>query len=86
MTANHQKFLVELVETLTRKEVFFLVWFFIVGGFSLLMISYYRKSNRRNFRPSEETATSRVFFDPRRVPSPEKDKKPAVSRPTVPRK
>jgi hypothetical protein len=64
---------VELVQAMTRKEVFFLIWFAIVGTFSFLMVSFYRSNTRRNFRPPGDVPNPRGYFDPRRPGLP-KDK------------
>ncbi len=44
------KVLVELLEKLTHKQIFFVIWFGIVSLFTYLIWSFYKKRNERNFR------------------------------------
>lgn len=46
------KFLVDLLAGLGHRQLFFLIWFLIVSAFILLIVVYYRKTLRRNFRES----------------------------------
>jgi hypothetical protein len=59
------RFLVNLVHGLTRQQAFFIVWFFIAGFFCLLMIAYYRKNTRSNFR--RDRAGKKISVDARRI-------------------
>lgn len=47
---SEKKFLVEIVDNFTNKQIFFAVWFIIVGIFVFLMYRYYQKGNKRNFK------------------------------------
>ena len=55
------------------KQVFFSVWFFIVGVFVLLMVAFYRKNTRSNFRkPQDGPPPRKINVDARRLPGKEK--------------
>jgi hypothetical protein len=64
MTQNQGKFLLNLMSGFSKPQVLFLVWFLICGFFLLLIGSFYRKVNRRNFRDDEGP---KVRVDPRRL-------------------
>lgn len=67
MKHDNSKFLVELLHGLTHKQIFFLLWFGIVAIFVMLMISFYRKNTRRNFRGPADGAGPRISVDTRRL-------------------
>jgi hypothetical protein len=46
-----KKFLLELIQGVSSPFLFFLVWLAITSLFVGLMVSYYRRQTRRNFRP-----------------------------------
>jgi hypothetical protein len=43
--------LVEFISQLTKKDLFIGAWFLGAFIFACLMWNYYKKANRRNFRP-----------------------------------
>lgn len=47
---RQDKFLVEFISHLTKKELFIAAWLFGAALFSYLMWSYSKKNARRNFR------------------------------------
>lgn len=48
------KFLVEFINHLTKKDLFIAVWLFGAALFSYLMWSYNRRANQRNFREDSQ--------------------------------
>jgi hypothetical protein len=50
---RQDKFLVEFISHLTKKDVFIGAWLFGAAFFSYLMWSYSKKNARRNFRESD---------------------------------
>jgi hypothetical protein len=50
MARPHDKFLVSLLSGVSSKQVFFAVWAAISAVFVMLMMSFYKKNTRRNFR------------------------------------
>lgn len=62
-----QKFLVQILEGMDKKTLFFGVWGFIVGFTVLVMWLQYRKTTRRNFRGPGEGDGPRVRVDARRL-------------------
>lgn len=50
MNESKGKFLVQLISSLTHKQILFIVWAAIVGLFVWLMLAYQKKMSRRNFR------------------------------------
>ena len=67
MQGTNNKFLVNLLGNLNGKQLFFVVWAAIVGGFILMMMAYYRKYTRSNFRRPEDGVGPRVNVDARRL-------------------
>ena len=47
------KFLVALLKSINERQVFFFIWAAIAGSFALLMYSFYRNTQRRNFKESD---------------------------------
>ncbi len=56
---RNDKFLVEFVNQLTKKDIFIAVWLFGAALFSYLMWSYQKKANRRNFREVDPMPTNK---------------------------
>ncbi|NBX67998.1 MAG: hypothetical protein EBR01_03420 [Proteobacteria bacterium] len=51
---RNDKFLVELINNLTKKDLFIGTWLFGAALFSYLMWSYSKKANQRNFRSDDK--------------------------------
>jgi hypothetical protein len=56
---RQDKFLVEFVSHLTKKDLFIGAWVLGAALFSYMMWSYSKNSNRRNFR-EQETGTKKA--------------------------
>ena len=48
-----ESFIVQFFKGFTPKQLFFIAWIAIVGLFVMLMMSFYKKRTRRNFREPE---------------------------------
>jgi hypothetical protein len=66
---KENRFLVDLVRGISHKQLFFSLWFAIVALFVSLMIAYYRKNTRRNFRSPRDGIARRVDVHARRLGS-----------------
>ena len=67
-TANDDgRFLYNLVHSVNDRQLFFIFWAVIVTLFCWLMYSGYRKSQRRNFRSSEDGSGPTVRVDARQL-------------------
>jgi hypothetical protein len=64
---SQDKFLVKFIESLSQKQLFFLIWSLIVGGFIFAMISHLRRTTRRNFRSPAEGTGPKITVDVRRL-------------------
>ena len=82
MSESNRKFLVELVRGLEEQQVFFFAWFIVVGFFVMLMYSYHRKVNRRNFREPGDSGP-KVRVDPRQLKDSHLDKDIVVKKDRV---
>ncbi len=49
------KFLVQLINNISKKDLFIGIWLLSGAFISYLMWSYYKKANQRNFRESKGT-------------------------------
>jgi hypothetical protein len=75
---NDGKFLVNFLHSFTDKQIFFSIWAVIVGAFVLMLISYYRKQTRSNFRKPGDGPGPRIRVDQKRL-DPVKSNLPAKS-------
>ncbi len=62
-----QKFLVQILEGMDKKTLFFSVWGLIVGFTVFVMWMNYRRTTRRNFRSPGEGGP-KIRVDARRLP------------------
>lgn len=83
MTDARGKFLLSLLSSFSRPQFLFLVWFLICGFFLLLIASYYRKANRRNFRDDGDGPGPKVKVDSRRLSETTENRSVAVKKGTV---
>lgn len=68
MKPGQHKFLVELLNGLSKKQLFFIGWAVMVGGFVMMMLSFYKKRTRSNFRgPQDGPVPYRIDVDSRRL-------------------
>ena len=56
---RQDKFLVEFISHLTKKDLFIAAWILGAAIFSYMMWSYSKNANRRNFR-EQETGTKKT--------------------------
>ncbi|MFM8314114.1 MAG: hypothetical protein ACKOA8_07490 [Deltaproteobacteria bacterium] len=54
---RNDKYLVEFLHQLTKKDIFIAVWIIGAATFSYLMWSYQKKVTQRNFKPSDNSNT-----------------------------
>jgi len=52
---------------LTHKQIFFSIWLVIVGIFVALMVAYYRRNTRSNFRRPGDAPAPKIYIDAKRL-------------------
>ncbi len=85
MTRNNNKFLVNLLSGLTSKQIFFTVWIVITGAFVLMMLAYYRKVTRSNFRAPGDPGP-RIDVNLRKLGTGGEGKQVVVAKDNTPRR
>jgi len=61
------KFLVDLLNSLSHKQWFFLIWLGVVSIFVYLIMAYFKRYTRRNFRAPEDGPAPRFDIYSKRL-------------------
>lgn len=83
---RNEKFLVKFLHSFTDKQLFFALWAVMVGTFVMMLISFYRKQTRSNFRRPGDGPGPKIRVDVRKLEQPKTNMPVVVSKSEIKRK